>query len=132
MSLLEKLKKDYPDLTFKEGEKFAFRPPRTIVLGPPEPFWELLALHEVSHAILDHRVFKMDVTRLRMEKAAWEKAKELAETYRVEINDDFIQDGLDTYRNWLHSKSRCSACGLTRFQTPDGEYHCPRCDELLK
>ena len=63
--LTEKLKKDYPDLRFKEGRKFAFRPPRTIVIGPEEPGAELLLLHEVGHAISGHRDFDVDVKRLK-------------------------------------------------------------------
>lgn len=127
---LQRLREDYPGLRFIEGSKFAFRPPRTIVLGPPEPFSELLALHEVSHAILKHRTFRMDVERLRMESEAWEKAQELASRYGIEANEDLIQDELDTYRDWLHNKSKCRSCGLTRYQTPDGAYHCPRCENL--
>ena len=127
---LEQLKERSPSLRFVEGAKFAFRPPKTIVLGPPEPFWELLALHEVSHAILKHKCFKMDVERLRMESDAWEKAKELAKAYGVEVNEDMIQGELDTYRDWLHKKSRCPKCGLTRFQTSDSKYHCPRCENF--
>ena len=126
--LAGKIKEDFPGLRFRKGAKFAFRPPRTIMLGPDEPFWELLMLHEVSHAILRHRDFKMDIERLKMEVAAWEKARELAEKYDVEVNEDIIQRELDTYRDWLHQKSRCPKCGLTRFQTPDSRYHCPRCD----
>ena len=129
-ALLERLKEDYPDFRFCEGKKFAFRPPKTIVLGPGEPFSELLALHEVSHAILKHKDFRMDVERLKMENEAWEKAKELASHYKIEINEELIQDELDTYRDWLHQKSRCPVCGLTRFQTPDSRYHCPRCENL--
>ena len=127
---LQRLKEDYPEFRFVEGSKFAFRPPKTIVLGPPEPFPELLALHEVSHAILKHKTFRMDVERLKMESEAWEKARELASRYNIEIDEDLIQDELDTYRDWLHSKSRCRSCGLTRYQTPDGAYHCPRCENL--
>ena len=127
---LQRLREDYPGLRFIEGSKFAFRPPRTIVLGPPEPFSELLALHEVSHAILKHRTFRMDVERRRMESEAWEKAQELASRYGIEANEDLIQDELDTYRDWLHNKSKCRSCGLTRYQTPDGAYHCPRCENL--
>ena len=63
-----------------------------------------------------------------MESEAWEKAKELASYYDVEMNEDLVQDELDTYRNWLHKKSRCPNCGLTRFQTSDGLYHCPQCN----
>lgn len=130
--LINKLQLDYPEFRFKRGSKFAFRPPKTIILGPSEPFWELLALHEVSHAILKHNSFKLDVERLKMENAAWDQAKILAKTYQVEIDEDFIQDQLDTYRDWLHKKSRCPKCGLTRYQSQDGIYHCPHCEEFLK
>ena len=65
-----------------------------------------------------------------MESEAWEKAQELASRYDIEVNEDLIQDELDTYRGWLHGKSRCRSCGLTRYQTPDGTYHCPRCENL--
>lgn len=128
---LERLKSDFPNFRFVKGVKFAFRPPRTIVLGPPEPFSELLILHEVSHAVLEHKTFRMDVERLKMESAAWEKARELALRYNIEANEDLIQDELDTYRDWLHAKSRCKKCGLTRYQTQDGIYHCPRCEDLI-
>lgn len=128
--LLQRLKADFPEFRFVDGSKFAFRPPKTIVLGPSEPFSELLTLHEVSHAILKHKTFRMDVERLRMESEAWEKARELAVRYNVEVSEDFIQDELDTYRDWLHTKSKCKKCGLTRYQTPDGIYHCPRCENL--
>lgn len=124
------LAEDFPEFRFVMGRKFAFRPAKTIVLGPPEPFSELLALHEVSHAILGHKGFKMDVERLKMEKAAWDKARELADRYDIEVDEDLIQQELDTYRDWLHQKARCPKCGLTRFQTLDGQYRCPSCDAL--
>lgn len=127
---LQRLREDYPEFRFINGSKFAFRPPKTIVLGPPEPFSELLALHEVSHAILKHKTFRVDVERLKMESEAWEKARELATGYDIEVNEDLIQNELDTYRDWLHNKSKCRLCGLTRYQTPDGVYHCPRCENL--
>ena len=130
MGLLERLETDYPEFIFREGRKFAFHPPKTIILGPPEPFSELLTLHEVSHAVLKHKTFRMDVERLKMESDAWEKAKELANTYGVAVDEDLIQNELDTYRDWLHQKSRCPKCGLTRFQTPDGTYHCPKCENF--
>ena len=129
--LLQQLKKDFPNYRFVHGKKFAFRPPRTIILGAPEPFYGLLTLHELSHAILGHRTFSLDVERLKMESEAWEKARELALRYDIKIDDDFIQDKLDTYRDWLHLKSKCKKCGLTCYQTDDGTYHCPRCENFV-
>ena len=60
-----------------------------------------------------------------MEVEAWEKARELC---GVLVDEELIESELDTYRDWLHQKSRCPKCGLTRFQTPDGAFHCPKCD----
>ncbi len=113
-----------------DGKKFAFRPPRTIVIGPEKRQCESLLLHELGHATLGHKNFKLDVERLKMEASAWEKAKEIAKNYDISMDEEFIQDELDTYRDWLHTKSRCKKCGLTCFQTQDGVYHCPRCENL--
>lgn len=131
IAFLMRIMADFPDFRFVMGLKFAFRSPRTVVIGPSEPFWRLLVLHEVGHAVCKHKWFKMDVTRLKMENQAWDQARKLAVAYGVEIDEDVIQRELDTYRDWLHQKSRCPNCGLTRFQTPDSRYHCPRCEEFI-
>ena len=118
----------FPNFSYKNGKKYTYIPPKTIVLGPPEPHSELLLLHEVSHAILKHKCFKTDAERLRIETAAWDKARELAKDLKIPFSSDFAEQNLDSYRDWLHKKSLCKKCHLTRFQTPDGKYHCPRCD----
>ncbi len=130
IEFLECLTKDYPEFRFVFGRKFTFRPSKTIAIGPLEPHWQLLVLHELSHALLKHKSFKMDAERLKMESAAWEQARKLASRYNIEVDESFVQEELDTYRDWLHKKSRCPVCGLTRFQTPDSKYHCPRCENL--
>ena len=129
--LLEKLRADFPELYFKRGRKFAFRPPRTIVVGPEEPNDSLLILHELGHALCKHRDFKTDARRLKMEREAWEKARELCGLYEVVYDEGVVENELDTYREWLDKKSRCPSCGLTRFQSPDGAYHCPRCENFI-
>lgn len=126
--LLDRVREDYPDFRFISGRKFAFRPPRTIVVGPEEANDSLLLLHELGHATLGHREFGTDVMRLKMERAAWEKARELAVFYGVGFDDAVVEGELDTYRDWLDKKSRCPKCSLTRYQTPDGKYHCPKCE----
>lgn len=130
-AFLSQVKKDYPDFRFLEGKKFAFRPPKTIVIGTKEADDSLLLLHELGHALLGHREFSTDVGRLKMERAAWGKARELAGFYGVDFDDLVVERELDTYREWLDTKSRCKKCGLTRYQTPDGEYHCPKCEDFV-
>ena len=125
-----RVKRDFGDFTFKIGKKFAFSPPRRIKIGPPEEGARMLFLHELGHAILEHRTFGTEVERLKMEVEAWEKARELADLYGVEFDEEKMQTELDTYRDYLHNRSRCPRCGLTRYATPDGAYHCPRCEEF--
>lgn len=130
--LLERLKKDYPGFCFRRGKKFLFRPPKTIVVGLDEPHASLLLLHEMGHALCGHRDFGTDALRLKMEREAWEKARELALIYGVDYDEEIVENELDTYRDWLDHKSRCPKCRLARYQTPDGQYHCPRCESIIK
>lgn len=128
--LVELLQVDYPDFCFRKAKRFSFRPPNKIMIGPEEDDDSLLLLHELGHAIAGHRSFNQDVERVKMEREAWEEARGLCEKYGVEYDEDLAESELDTYRDWLDKKSRCPACGLTRFQTPDRRYHCPRCDSF--
>lgn len=125
----KKIIEEFSDFTYKTGKKFTYIPPKTIIIGPSEPRSELLLLHEVSHAILKHKSFKTDVERLRIESCAWEQAKILAKSLKIPFSDDFAESRLDSYRDWLHSRSLCKKCHITRYQTPDGKYHCPLCDD---
>ena len=129
-TFLARIRSDFPEFRFIQGAKFSFRPPKTIVIGPEEPGDDSLLLHELGHALSLHRDFDTGAKRLKMEVEAWEKAKGLAPKYGVTIDEEMVEDELDTYREWLHKKSRCKKCGLTCFQTPDGEYHCPRCENF--
>jgi hypothetical protein len=155
-TLVARLEADYPELRFRAGKRFMFRPPRTVVYeefledrrgngdyeeGADEAFdggrrgleWGLQLLHEVGHALSGHRDFRTDPERIRMEREAWERARELAERYRaagynIYYDEDFVEVALDTYRDWLHRRSACPECGLTRYQTVDGRWHCPGCE----
>ena len=129
-----KLTSDFPDFTFKTGKKFAFRPPKTIFLGPPQPNYALQTLHELAHALCGHKDYTTSVSRLKLEREAWERARSLFKTYRNLSPDswgeDFVEDSLDTYRDWLHQKTLCKTCGLTCFESDDGTLHCPRCENF--
>jgi len=125
--LLNSLASDYPQLIFRHGKKFAFHPPDTIVLGPPHDNFALLTLHELAHATLKHKDFNLDVERLKIETSAWQQTKKLCHKYHIAWDEEFAEDNLDTYRDWLHKKSLCPTCNLSRYQDPSGTYHCPFC-----
>lgn len=197
-NLLWRLKRDYPNLKWREGRKFTFRPPRMIVFEAldsmkfakstaengekkvgafssgllnsntqiqlmnkenmqdehlailyEQNLWNMQLLHEVGHALLKHRDYVTDIERVKMERAAWEKARELymkyakevqgeenayrreVEVFKLGFDEEFVEVEMDTYRDWLHRKSRCPECGLTCYQTVDREYHCPQCEQNL-
>ena len=130
---LKKLISLYPNINFKTGKKFKYKPKKTIYYSLSETDnFPLLILHELAHATLGHFSFKTDLERLKIESEAWEETKNLCQKFNLPFSENFAETELDTYREWLHQKSRCQNCGLIRFETPDGIYHCPRCELLLK
>lgn len=129
-TFLARIKSDFSEFNFIFGARFSFRPPKTIVVGPSEENDSLLLLHELGHALSKHRDFDTSVKRVRMEREAWDKARDLAKKYEIDFDEEMVESELDTYREWLHKKSRCPKCGLTRFQSPDGAYHCPKCENF--
>lgn len=134
--LLARLEADFPKLRFRPGKKFAFRPPRSIIyeecVEDEHKNLEMQLLHEMGHAILGHRSWGMDLERVKMESAAWVEAEKLCERYGVKYDEEFAEGELDSYRDWLYARSTCEQCGLTMYQTPDGEYHCPQCEMYRK
>ena len=110
-TFLARIKSDFPEFKFVDGARFSFRPPRTIVIGSEEPGDASLLLHELGHALCGHRDFDTSVRRVKMEREAWDKARELAPLYEVEFDDELVEGELDTYRDWLHrSKGRRQGC----------------------
>ena len=131
---LELLRAEFPEVRWVWGRRFSWRPPRTVQLGPAQPHYVLLALHELGHCLEGHQEFKTEIGRLQLERAAWERARRVWRELQLEKqgiawDEDFVEAQLDTYRDWLHARSRCPECGTTRFQTRDGAFHCPFCGE---
>lgn len=127
--LLDKIKVDYPDLSFIESSFFSWHARKKHVsynkTDEKKSTWALL--HELGHALLGHTDYCNDVELLQMEVAAWDKAQELAAQYKIVIKPDFIEDCLDTYRDWLHLRSTCPTCHSRSMQTSGSTYHCFNC-----
>jgi hypothetical protein len=127
-SLIKSLKTDYPHFIFKESDSFLWsHTEHTIYYACSDDDCSLL-FHELSHAILNHADYKRDIELIAMEREAWDKAKEIAKKYDVSIDDDFIQSNLDTYRDWLHTRSTCPKCSATGLQIKKNDYKCLACN----
>jgi hypothetical protein len=134
--LLEALQLAYPKLKFTSGEKFYWSPETQEVFyktdgGVEKDEWALL--HETGHALLGHTSYKTDVELLKMEIAAWEKAHELGKELNIIIDENHVQDCLDTYRDWLHARALCPTCKTRCLQKNSGhEYRCHNCHTSWK
>ncbi|MEO6761442.1 MAG: hypothetical protein ABI220_03645 [Candidatus Saccharimonadales bacterium] len=130
--IITRIKNDYPDLSFVEGSSFSWHAQKkhvsykkTTQEQPNHNSWALL--HELGHALLGHTDYTNDVELLQMEVSAWHKAKTLAKHYGPKIDDDYIEDCLDTYRDWLHLRSTCPVCFARSLQSTTSVYRCYNC-----
>jgi len=128
---VNQIKKDNPTVHFVAGESFIWSPAKNQITytnqidNEEHAIWALI--HEVAHYKLDHKKYKSDFELLKLETAAWSKANEIASSYKIEINQDHIQDCLDTYRDWLHTRAKCPNCGVVSMQKKDLHYQCFNC-----
>lgn len=130
-NLISKIQQDYPDLQIESGERFTFRPPNTIFYDESntEDRLDLLILHELGHYLNHNEDYSSDIALLRIESEAWNRAKGLTKKYKIKWDEDFAQDHLDSYRDWLHQASLCPICNINGYQDTNGLYHCPLCSK---
>lgn len=123
--LLPKLSSAYPEIEFQAGNVSAWNPEQRTVYYAPDDGWQVL--HELGHALLDHRNYTRDIELIGLERDAWQRARTVANQLDLTIPDEAIQTHLDTYRDWLHARSTCPDCQQTGLQTDPKRYSCPHC-----
>ena len=127
--LIHKLKKDYPNIKFRAAKQFSWSP-RTqevlfVVKSNKTGQWSVL--HELSHALLGHNSYMYDYELIQLEIDAWEEALKIAPNYHQVIDEEHIQSCLDTYKDWLHRRSRCPVCEHQGIQDQPTLYRCFNC-----
>lgn len=128
---LSLLKLHFPNIKQMPGERFLWSPKSQAVSFPKDvardrEFWQKL-LHEYGHSQLKHTNYETDFELLRMELNAWEEAKKIASELGIVIEQDFIEDCLDTYRDWLHERSTCPKCKVHGIMNSFKIYECVNC-----
>jgi hypothetical protein len=127
--LILKLKQDNPGLSFVEGRLLCWSPEQKQVFYDPNAGVQGTCgvLHEIGHARLKHYSYVSDIDLLRKEAQAWQEALQLAEQYKVPLNSSYVQDCLDTYRDWLYKRSTCPTCQAKGIQRTQTRYRCINC-----
>jgi hypothetical protein len=132
-SFINRLKQDFPDIKFIPGKQEHWSPKTgTITYNPSQVLGQLQygLLHEIAHAELKHNSYQSDFELLKLESQAWELATKVGKKYGLTIDEDHIQNCLDTYRDWLHRRSACPACGMHVMQRDSRSYQCFNCQTI--
>lgn len=134
--LINRLQKEYPELKFSPGKQYCWSPESNEIFykdtsSRSQDLWSLL--HEVGHALLSHHNYQADFELIKMEMAAWAKAEELAQKFKIGIDQDHIEECLDTYRDWIYKRSICPSCTTKCLQTNDfSHYSCFNCHTVWR
>lgn len=135
-ALISKLQTEYRSLKFVSGKQFCWSPETGEIFYKQgahsrQATWSLL--HETGHALLGHTSYKADFELLKLEVSAWERARELASSLDITIDENHIEDCLDTYRDWLYKRSICPKCTTKCLQQDDYKhYSCFNCHTIWR
>jgi len=127
-SVLAKLKNSYPQFKFAPSDDFYWSSTDNIVFyNPKSPNMDVFLLHELSHALLGHDKYQHDIQLLTLERQAWDHTVSLIHDLAVLIPEGLVESTLDSYRDWLHSRSTCPKCQATGVQSDEKTYKCLVC-----
>lgn len=123
---------NFPAIKFAPGRNFVWSPRQKKVFYNPDRMdtkqglMELI--HEIGHAQLNHQSYNYDIELLNMEVAAWEQAELIGRELNIKLDQQHIDDYLETYRLWLYKRSRCPTCSATSLQQTSSTYCCFICN----
>lgn len=130
MQLITNLQADFPQFIFATAAKPYWSPETQTIfyenVQSPEATWSIM--HELGHALLGHRDYQLDIELVRKEAEAWRQAVVLSADYlETPISVSYVQDSLDTYRDWVYRRSICPDCGSVGLQLNPKQYSCLNC-----
>ncbi len=135
-TLINTLTARYPELRYQVGRSFYWSPKNRVIYYKAsargkKAKWSLL--HETGHAVLNHQSYALDFELIQMEMSAWQWAARHAKKLLLAIDEDHIQDCIDTYRDWLFGRSVCPNCNNRGSQQKDPcYYHCFNCGSIWR
>lgn len=128
-NLLQQLRSSFPDIMFASGDDFRWSPSTKTVYYPAGSTAIATLLHETAHASLNHTGYENDIDLIHLERDAWGTTVELGKRFGVVIDNETVEEALDTYRDWLHARSLCPSCHQNGVQTSENTYTCVLCSQ---
>lgn len=127
-SILKKLTVDFPQFRFAKGDDFHWSPSDNTIFYADSPTGYSFLFHELSHALLGHSNYDKDIELITIERQAWDLAVSIAKQYNLEIDQETVESNLDSYRDWMHTRSICPDCSTIGVETSKNIYLCPACN----
>lgn len=130
-SIVDQVILDHPHVTFQKAAVARWSSPEnTVYFQTVNSLSDMyLFFHELGHGLRRHRDYDQDIELLRIENDAWQQAVQTASTYGFTIENNTIDEALDSYREWLHARSRCPTCTQSGVQQKSsGMYICLLCN----
>lgn len=125
MNIIDQLRRDYPTYNYQPADDAHWSYQKKTIYYTDDA---VKTLHELGHALADHSHYHLDAELLTIERQAWQIAQKLAPHYSLTIDDETIESALDSYREWLHIRSKCPTCQLNGVQSAETLYYqCPNC-----
>lgn len=133
MTSFDRIIADNPDLQFMPGESYVWSPEKNTVYYPEDDKLAVSLLHEIGHARAGHTSYRLDIELVKMEADAWSLAGSLSEKYDIDIDQEHVDDCMDTYRDWLLSRAKCPDCDIAGIQSAATmHYTCINCAQSWK
>lgn len=127
MNLLKQLQRDYQEIKFIKGKTNVWSP-KTKEIYYSAPISKYSLLHELGHALQKHTTYKLDIQLIKLEADAWQEAQKIAQNYNLKISQSYINNCMNTYKDWLLARSKCPACDLVGLQSIKTlHYNCCNC-----
>jgi Zn finger protein HypA/HybF involved in hydrogenase expression len=129
-SWLQRVRTQFPAITFALGNDFRWSPVnQTIYIGKITSDRDVITLlHEIGHALCSHSGYDQDIKLLTLEREAWTSAQnQVSPLFNITIDEDMVEEALDSYRDWLHARSRCPECNQNGIQQSSQTYTCLLC-----
>lgn len=125
-----KVRETFPAITFELGNDFRWSPQQqTVYIGKISNERDVITLlHEIGHALAGHSGYDRDIALLALEREAWTIAStQVSPLFNVSIDDNLVEEALDSYRDWLHARSTCPECSQNGVQKDQNTYGCLLC-----
>lgn len=124
----------YQQYTFLPASFFSYDASEEVINYDPirlnKPNGKISLLHEISHCELGHFNYQYDIELLMMEVDAWHYTKKLADQHGIGLDESYIQDCIDSYKDWVELRGTCPRCNNYCFEQSKNLYSCFVCSSM--